>query len=345
MDDNDDQSLRAAARPHALYFGHPERLKSVYGATERAELEKLLELDGETMLTRDTWRARKENLRAVRVLVSTWGGPILDEEFMEAAPNLDLLLYGAGTIRDLMTEAAWERGVRVTTAADANAVPVAEFSLSQILFCLKNGWQLSRRATAGENLWGPEKPLRGAYGTVVGLISLSRIGMKVAKMLRSFDVKVLAYDPVAEASAFTEAGAESVGLQELFARSDVVSVHAPLLPETRHLIGRPLLRSMKPNAGIINSARGPIIDEASLIEVLRSREDLTAVLDVTDPEPPAADSPLRHLPNAVLTPHMAGSFNGECRRMGNAMVDELRRYLDGRPLEWEVTREAMALSA
>ena len=337
---------RRGLRPGGLYFCHPPRLEEVYGEAERAALAGLLAIDDEVVLTRDNWRRHRELLLDVRVLVSTWGGPVLDAEFLEAAPDLDLLLYGAGTIRNIMTDEAWERGVRVTTAADANAVPVAEFSLSQILYCLKNGWQLSRRTTAGEDaLWGVDKPMAGTYGSTVGLVSLSLIGSKVAHLLQAFDVEVLAYDPVADSGRFAELGVSSVGLDELFAASDVVSVHAPLLSETRHLIDERLLRAMKRGASLINTARGAIINEADLIEVLAARPDLTAVLDVTDPEPPAPDSPLRSLPNAVITPHIAGAFRGECRRLGEAMVAELRRYLAGEPLRWEITRDAQALRA
>jgi len=335
-----DRSLRG------IYFCDPSRWPMVYGQSQRAAIGELLEIDETCLLTRENWRQHRDILRDTRILVSTWGAPVLDEAFLEAAPQLELLLYGAGTVRGIATDAAWERGIRITAAADANAVPVAEFTLSQILFCLKNGWQLSRRATAGEDaLWGADKPLRGAYDATVGLVSLSRIGTKVARFLRPFDLRVLAYDPLAAAADFGKLGAEPVGLEELFARSDVVSVHAPLLPETRGLVDGPLLRSMPPEAALINTARGPIVDESALVEVLGERPDLTAVLDVTDPEPPPPDSPLRTLPNAVLTPHMAGAFNGECRRLGESMVQELRRYLDGQPLKWEVTSETLAHSA
>lgn len=332
-----DPSAATVRKPRAAYFYDPRQGEKVYGPQERALLAERLDLEAARVLTRTNWREHRGLLARTRILVSTWGGPVVDEEFLEAAPELDLLLYGAGSIRGTMTAAAWERGVRVTTAAEANAVSVAHFSVSQILFCLKNGWQLSRRATAGENsLWGPEKPMPGTFGTTVGLVSLGLIGTKVAELLEPFGLRVLAYDPLADDEHFDRAGAEKAGLEDLFAASDVVSIHAPLLPATRGLIHGGLLRSLKPGAGLINTARGPVIDEPSLVEVFSEREDLTAVLDVSDPEPPAPDSPLRRLPNIVLTPHIAGAFNRECRRLGRAMVGELERYLRGEPLLHEI---------
>jgi phosphoglycerate dehydrogenase-like enzyme len=130
-----------------------------------------------------------------------------------------------------------------------------------------------------------------------------------------------------------------VSLEELFRESDVVSLHAPHTDETDGMITGEHIASMKRGATFINTARGGIVREEEMLEVLRKRPDLTAVLDVTEPEPAAADSPVFALPNVVLTPHIAGSLGLECRRMGRYMVDELRRYLNGEPLRWQVTRE------
>ena len=105
------------------------------------------------------------------------------------------------------------------------------------------------------------------------------------------------------------------------------------------------IASMKPYAGFINTARGAVVRENELVEVLGRRPDLVAVLDVTEPEPPVADSKLYTLPNVIITPHIAGAIGNECRRMGRYMVDELRRYLNGEPLKWEITRNQTAYLA
>jgi phosphoglycerate dehydrogenase-like enzyme len=128
-------------------------------------------------------------------------------------------------------------------------------------------------------------------------------------------------------------------MEELFVRSDVVSLHTPLLIETHGIITGDHFKSMKRGATFINTARGQIVREREMIDVLSDRPDLWAVLDVTNDEPPRPQSELYDLPNVVLTPHMAGSVGKECRRMGQYMVDELKRYLAGEPLKWVVTPE------
>ena len=134
-------------------------------------------------------------------------------------------------------------------------------------------------------------------------------------------------------------------LDEVFARGDVVSLHAPWLPQTEGMITGAQLAAMREKATFLNTARGALVREAELIAVLQQRADLCAVLDVTHPEPPAPDSPLYALPNVVLTPHIAGSVGAECQRMGRAMADELARYVRGAPLHWSITRSQAALMA
>lgn len=329
----------------AVYFMHQQAWEDVYSGSISREVAQRVDLP-EVRLTRDNWRQHLDLLCEAEIIVSSWGGPIVDEEFLSLAPNFKLYLYGAGTIRGLMSAAAWERGVRITSACAANAVPVAEFTLSQILFCLKHGWKMSRRCMAGESgLWSVNKKVPGVYGSTIGIVSLGMIGRKVCEMLRPFDVNVVAYDPMAQTELFDELGVEQVSLETLFATSDVVSLHAPLLKETEGMIGGKLIASMKSDASFINTARGALVKEDELIDVMRARPDLMSVLDVTSPEPPENDSPLLTLPNVVLTPHLAGSMNGECRRMGRYMVEELDRYLDGKPLKWEIQEQSAGLVA
>jgi len=131
----------------------------------------------------------------------------------------------------------------------------------------------------------------------------------------------------------------------LLATADVVSLHTPLMEETKRLITERHFSRMKPGAVFINTARGEVVDQPGMIAVLEQRPDLQVVLDVCTPEPPAPDSPLYSLPNVVLTPHIAGSIGPECQRMGHAMVDEFERYLGGQDLQWEITAEDSALIA
>ncbi len=257
-----------------------------------------------------------------------------------------MVFYGAGSVRSIVSDAFWERGCRITSAYAANAVPVAEYTLSQILFSLKRGWYyvLESKKRGGyvqkSGISGGLSPfMPGAYRSTVGIVSLGMIGRLVCEHLRRFDVQVLAYDPFCSDAEAAELGVKLCSLEELFRRSDVVSLHTPWLKETEGMITGDHVAAMKENATFINTSRGAVVREGEMTAVLRERSDIYAVLDVTYPEPPEAGSPLFSLPNVVLTPHIAGSMAGECRRMGRYMVDELKRYQNDEPLKWEITRE------
>ncbi|MFC5827605.1 hydroxyacid dehydrogenase [Nonomuraea insulae] len=322
---------------NGLYVMNLDRFPDVYGPDERADIERHLRVAAPPVTAGDLTPGL---LADVDVLVTAWGAPRLDAAFLDAAPKLALVLYGAGSVRSTVTPESWARGVRVTAAGHAIATAVAEFALAQILYALKHGWRyvLTSRATKA---WAARDAEKGAFGSVVGLLSLGATGRTTADLLARHDVTVQAHDPFA---TFPDS-VRSVGLEELFATSDVVSLHAPLLPQTRGLVGHDLLRSMKRDATLINTARGGLIDETALVEVLDERPDLFAVLDVTDPEPPTPGSPLFSLPNVVVTPHLAGSLGPERRRQGRLMAEELARYAAGRSLLHEVTEQRLGHSA
>ena len=280
-------------------------------------------------------------LADVELLFTGWGAPTLDEAFLAVAPKLKVVFYGAGSVRGMVTDASWDRGVRIVSAWAANAVPVIEYTFAQIILGLKLTWRLVRELRR-EGAWNRSLPVFGANGSTVGIISLGKIGRGVCERLKQLDVNVIAYDPFVTPADAAALGAELVSLEKVFARADVVSLHTPNLPETRGLITGAHLASMKPYATFINTARGAVVREDEMIGVLQDRPDLMAVLDVTDPEPPAEGSPLWSLANVVLTPHIAGAMGGECARMGWLMADDLKRYLAGEPLAHEITREQAA---
>jgi phosphoglycerate dehydrogenase-like enzyme len=323
-------------RLRALYILDESTRPMIYGADEQRDIARHVDLIGPPQ-TRESIAARAGLLGDADVIFSGWGAPVVDEPFLDAAPNLRVIFYGAGAIGSWATDAIWDRGVRVTSAATANAVPVAEYALSVILFSLKHGWALARQTREGRCFPGRDGA-PGCYGSTVGLVSLGVTARKLVELLRPFDLRLIAYDPYVPPAEAAALGVESTSLADVFRRADVVSLHTPLLPETVGLVTGAHLASMKHGATFINTARGSIVRQGHMLDVLARRPDLQAVLDVCDPEPPAADSPLYALPNVVLTPHIAGSVGTECRRMGRYMVEELERYLTGRALKWEVTR-------
>lgn len=321
----------------ALYILSDDAYDRIYGPDERATIDGLVEMVAPQQTAAAVVEA-PELLSEVDVIFSGWGMATLDDAFLAAAPNLKAVFYAAGSIRGFATEAAWDRGVVICSAWAANAVPVSEYTLSQILFSLKRGWHHALTIKR-EQRWVKQGPVPGAYGSTVGLISLGMIGRLVVERLKPFDVNVIAHDPFVSEVDAKVMGVELCGLDEVFTRADVISLHTPKLPETLGMITGAHLAAMKPGATFINTARGAIVREDEMIAVLAQRPDLTAILDVTDPEPPVEGSPLYTLPNVVLTPHIAGSMDTECRRMAQYMIDDYRRYVAGEALVWRVTRE------
>lgn len=310
----------------------------VYPPEVRSEIESLANIYADPMTQEDVLRGTSI-LQKADIIFSGWGGPKMDKAFLEAAPNLKAMFYAAGTIKHIATEDSWNRDITITTAADANAVPVAEYTLSQVLFTLKGGWKFVRDVRGRKKY--PTKPfyhLAGVFNSTVGIISLSTVGRKVAELLKPFNVRVLAYDPFADEKDGEELGVELTSLSNIFSQSDVVSLHAPLLPDTTGMVTGDHIALMKENASFINTSRGEIVQEKEMLAVLKERQDIMAILDVTAPEPPSEDSPMYALPNIVLTPHIAGSEGKECGRLGTYMLEEFRRYINGEDLKWQVTK-------
>lgn len=306
----------------------------VYGPEYRAAIARRLDIS-DTLVTRQNLQQHRDLLSEAEIIVSSWGGAVLDAELLAAMPRLKLYCYGAGSVHGLITDAVWERGIRITSAVALNAVPVAEFVVAQTIYSLKQGWKYMQMAKADSpDVWQFDKPVQGMYRTKVGLIGFGMIARKTAALLQHFDVEVYASSLYPDQTA----GVTFISTEEIFRTCDVISLHLPLNESTTGLIGRSLLETMKPHATLINTARGAVVNQAELIEILRTRPDIHACLDVTAPEPPASDCPLFDLPNVVLTPHLAGSTGYECRRMGKFVVEEIDRYLAGQPLEGEITR-------
>jgi phosphoglycerate dehydrogenase-like enzyme len=327
---------------NGLYVMDLARFPDVYGDDERAAIEKSVRITSAPLSPAEL---TPELVAEVDVLVTAWGGPQLTESILDQAPRLKLVLYGAGSVRSIVTPESWARGVRVTTANAVIAEAVAEFTLAQVLYALKHGWRYVLGARSGASSLPRATNEPGANGSVVGLMSLGATGRATARLLARHDVLLQAYDPFVDPAVASSLGVRLVSLEELFATSDVVSLHAPVLDETRKIVDTSLLPAMRNDATLINTARGALIDEDALIATLQDRPDLFAVLDVTDPEPPVPGSPLFSLPNVVVTPHLAGTLNTERRRQGRLMAEELARYVAGEPLQHEIFESGQARSA
>lgn len=233
------------------------------------------------------------------------------------------------------------------SAASANAVPVAEYTVAAILFANKqvlNARDDYARLRDQDTDWHARLAVAGNYRRRVGIVGASRIGRRVTALLRGFDLEILLTDPYLHPDEADRLGARLTGLPELFAACDTISIHAPLLPQTAGMITRALLAAMPDGATLVNTARGDLIDQHALEEELVSGR-LSAVLDVTTPEPLPASSPLYTLPNVLLTPHIAGSMGNELRRMAHFALDELECWTKGEPFNDPVYRAALERTA
>lgn len=333
----------------AIYILGDWAFPLIYGLEEQEAISSIVEIVSPHQ-TRESICRHMDYLNDVEIVFSGWDGPKIDTEFLRSAPNLKLVLYGAGSVRSIVSEAFWDRNVRISSAFEMNAIPVSEYTLAMIILGLKRAFALNR-AVLNRHHYVPlyldqSESVPGAYGSTVGLVSLGMIGNMVCRRLQSLSVRVVAHDPYVSEAQVQELGVDRlVSLNELFSRCDVVTIHTPLLPETRHMIRGEHVKAMKQGAVLINSSRGGVVHQDELISVLKERPDLQAVLDVTDPEPPPHDSPLYELPNVFLTPHIAGSVGGECARMGRAMYEECLRFTRGEPLKWEIAREQFQIMA
>lgn len=278
-------------------------------------------------------------LARTEILVTGWNCPPLTADVLAHAPRLRALVHAAGSVKPVVTDALWDRGVVVSSAADANAGPVVAYTLAAITFAAKGALSTAAGYSAG---WPPFTGRTGADARTVGVIGASRIGRGVIAALRASDagLRVLLTDPYVTADEAAGLGAELVELSELCRRSSIVSVHAPQLPETRGMVSAEMLKLIPDGGTVINTARGSLVDTDALAGECGAGR-LDAFLDVTDPEPLPAGHPLLALPNVLVTPHIAGAQGSEVRRLGEYAVGEVERFVAGAPMWGQLRREEL----
>lgn len=330
--------------PHAMFALEEGTLVGeLFDEPNIARLRSLVHLD-EHVITR-AHPLVPAGARKTEVLITGWGAPRLDARVLAAMPNLRAVFHTAGSVKRVVSPALWARGIRVSSSVTANAVPVAEYTLAMILLSSKHALESasSFRRTQDMAAARPRGAV-GAYGITVGVVGASRIGRRVLELLRPFDIDAVLYDPSLSEMDAAAMGATLVSLPDLLRTSDIVSLHAPSLPETYRMLGTRELAQMRDGTTLINTARGKLVDTDALVAELTG-ERLRAILDVTDPEPLPPGHPLFSAPGVTLTPHIAGSIGNELRRMGRQTVDEVERFVDVGSLEYEVHHRDLATIA
>lgn len=285
-------------------------------------------------------------LADVEVLITGWGCPPIDAAVLDHAPRLRYIIHAAGTVKHHVTPACWERGIEVSSAAAANAVPVAEFTIAMVLLSGKRVLQLATALRERQGAIDAEElfPTMGNYGKQIGIVGASKIGRHVIELLRPYAFTVAVADPHLDEREASELGVALMELDDLIATSDIVSLHAPSLPETHHMIDERRIALLRPGTTIINTARGELIDQEALTRRIQ-HGDLHAVLDVTTPWVLDAADPLYAHPNVLLTPHIAGSLGVELERLAEAAIDETRRVSRGEALAHPVLAAELPFTA
>ncbi|RFC00129.1 hydroxyacid dehydrogenase [Rhizobium leguminosarum bv. trifolii] len=329
------------SRPAIVLAMEPSRTEHVLPDEMLRRLDTIGRLlDPEPLQRLDDARARRL-LSDAEILITGWGAPYVGPEIAAAAPRLRLIVHAAGTVKGIIDDAIFDAGITVSHAAEANAVPVAEFTLAAIIFAGKRAFRFRDLYIADRNrdrTYPMQREAIGNYGRTLGIVGASRIGRRVIELLKPFRFELLLFDPVLDAAEAAGLGAEKVDLDDLMRRADIVSLHAPSLPATQHMIDARRLSLLKNGATLINTARGILIDEAALLLELKTGR-IDAVIDVTDPEIPEPGSAFYDLPNVFLTPHIAGAIGLERARLGEMTADEIERFVNGRPLFYQIRRQ------
>jgi len=276
--------------------------------------------------------------------ITCWGTPGFTDEILEASPKLKLIAHAAGSIKHMIPASFWGTGRRITSNAAIIAEDVSHTVLTFMMIHSRGIWQFGKSTREG-NWNGGEAGLfatRRLEGLTVGIVGASHVGKSLIKLLKPFGCKLNLYDPVVPAIEAAALGVNQMELNELIVSSDVLTLHAPAIESCRHLINKDNLKLLKDGALFINTARGMVVDEAALIEELKTGR-FFACIDVTDPEPPRVDHPFRTMDNVILVPHIAGGHTVDIRKsLGQCAAMEIYNYRHRGSLTNEVRFEMLS---
>ncbi len=328
-------------RPRAtFFFDYPAEDGDVFGQGRRNRIAALTDLYPHVVHARN-FEDHARDLSDIEVIFATWGMPLFDAHHFDCLPKLKAVFYAAGNVKAFAAPLV-ERNIILVSAWAINAIPAAEMCLSQILLSLRGYFRSVRRYRETRTAEARRFRRTGVNGETVGLIGLGKIGVRLRRLLEGYPVEVIAHDPFVGADRAIELNIELVSIDQLFQRALVVSNHIPDLPGTRGALSAEHFAAMRDGATFINTGRGAQVVEDDLVRVLSARPDLTALLDVTWPEPPAPDSHLWTLPNVVISPHIGGTIGDEVVRLADCAIEEFEAWLAGRPLRYQVTAEILA---
>lgn len=295
------------------------------------------------VITKDNFVEKSNELKDLEIIFSTWGMLSLSEEEISSMPSLKAIFYAAGSVQGF-AKPFLNKEIKVFSAWQANAIPVAEFTLAHILLSTK-GYLRNVKEYSDYSIGKNAFRGKGNYGATVALLGLGSVARSLVELLKPFKLNLIAYDPYVSDEDGAKLGAKMVSLEEAFEQGYVVSNHMPNLPATQNIMTKIHFESMTEGATFINTGRGAQLIEEDLITVFQKRNDLCAILDVTNPEPPVESSPLYTMENIHLSSHVAGSLNDEKTRMADYMIEEFHRFEKGETLQFEVSSKLLETMA
>lgn len=330
----------------AFFSNMPDILLKVYAYGRKEKIEKELLFYPE-IITSQNFESKVNDLKDIKFIFSTWGMLPLNENQISLLNKLEVVFYAAGSVR-YFCEPFMRKGIKVVSAWIANGYPVAEFTMAQILLATKGYFLATRICQTYEgrkNYINLETVYPGNFDVNISILGAGGIGKNVIKLLKPFNLNILVFDPFLSDCEAKELGVRKVSLEEAFKYSIVVSNHIADLQETKKIISKELFVLMMPHSTFINTGRGATIDEEGMLDVLEKRQDITVLLDVTDPEPPEKNSRLFKLKNVFLSPHIAGTIGKELVRNSDCVIEEYQRLKNGESLLYEISFDMLKTMA
>lgn len=308
---------------------------SFFSAAHISRLNELGDVTWNHSTHQFTEKELSHHIKDSTICITGWDSPSFTPPILSSAAHLKLIAHNAGSVRPVVTDEVYEHGIRVCCGNHVFAKSVAEGVLTYILSALRKVSWYEKEVQNGR--WPSPSHTRGLTSRIIGLTGFGMITEYLIQFLRPFKCKILVASSHLSAEQARQLNITLATMDEIFKTCDIVSLHNALTPDTYHRITRDLLERLKPGALFVNTARGALIDEAILCDVLAARPDITAVLDVFETEPLPASSLLRTLSNATLMSHTAGPTMDRRFAVTSAIIDDIENFVCGRPMVSEIS--------
>jgi len=336
------------SKPRIWYLPTPYHTDTVFTPELYDRLLRNFDVTANPVGRRISPEQIEESIAEYDGLITGWGTSFISDEALRRTDRLKIVAHSAGTVKHLFTAEGVQkylipREICVVSANQAIALNVAEHTVGALIVVPRR-WLFHSQNIREKGIWkDPASPKSGRYlrGALIGMVSASTVGREVIKLLEPFDVKILLYDPYLSDWEAGRLGVTKTGLDDVFRQADMVTVHAPSIPETRHMIGSDQLQLLRDGAVLVNTSRGSVLDHDALYEEARTGR-IHVQLDVTDPEPLPSDHLLRSLENVIITPHTSGSGAYGYARIGTITVLALEHYFHGKPVNGRVPLDRWA---